>query len=267
MRGIGNATSLPNRLGEVMRTLRGTILVAMMAAPFLTPSLEAQITARPKVNIEKPSRYTIGGSFLVSQPKGEFADNIGNGYGGNGHGLIRLDRAGVLSLRADVGGAQYGSETLPGGYIYGGRVGVEVVTTNSILWAAFGPQVTFPVGRVRPYANAAIGVMNFSTNSSVRGTDNYYYGQTFASTENQSDNTHSWIFGGGFQFPFTGNMSMLALDVGAKYFTGGRATYLREGAIQDNPDGSISISPSHSKTDLVTWHVGFSYTIPQDIHR
>ena len=66
-------------------------------------------------------------------------------------------------------------------------------------------------------------------------------GETFASTENQGDNTHAWIFGGGFQFPFTGNLSMMSIDVGAKYFTGGRATYLREGAIQDNPDGSVSI--------------------------
>ena len=238
----------------------------MMTMPFLAASLEAQITARPQVTIQKPSRYTIGGSLLVSQPKGEFADNIDNGFGANGYGLMRLDRTGVLSLRADIGGSQYGSETLPAGYIYGGRVGVEVVTTNSILWAAFGPQLTVPVGRIRPYANAAIGVMNFSTNSSVRGTGNYQ-GETFASTENQSDNTHVWIFGGGFQFPFTGNLSMMSIDVGAKYFTGGRGTYLREGAIQDNPDGSVSIFPSHSKTDLVTWHVGFSYTIPQDIHR
>ncbi len=249
-----------------MKNFRGTILVAMISAPFLALSLDAQITARPLIQIERPSRFTIGGGFVVSQPKGEFAENIGNGFGIDAYGLFRLDPAGVLSLRADLGGSQYGSETLPAGYIYGGRVGVEVETTNSILWAAIGPQLTIPVGRVRPYASAAIGVMNFQTTSSVRGTGNYQ-GDTFASTENQSDNTHSWIFGGGVYFPFTGRLSMMAIDLGAKYFTGGNATYLREGAIRDNPDGTVSIFPSHSKTDQVTWHLGVSYTIPQNVRR
>jgi hypothetical protein len=249
-----------------MKTFRGTILVAMISAPFFASSLGAQITARPLIQIERPSRFTVGGGFVVSQPKGEFAENIGNGFGIDAYGLFRLDPTGVLSLRADLGGSQYGSETLPAGYIYGGRVGVEVETTNSILWAAFGPQVAIPVGRIRPYASAAIGVMNFQTVSSVRGTDNYE-GDTFARTENQSDNTRSWIFGGGAYVPLTGRLSMMAIDVGAKYFTGGNATYLREGAIRDNPDGTVTIFPSHSKTDQVTWHVGVSYTIPQHIRR
>ena len=249
-----------------MKTIRGTILVAMMASSFLAASLAAQITARPRLTIQKPSRFTIGGGLLVSQPKGEFAENIDNGFGAGAYGLFRLDRDGLLSLRADLGGAQYGSETLPAGYIYGGRVGVEVETSNSIFWAAFGPQVSVSLGRVRPYASASIGVMDFTTTSSVRGTGDYA-GETFASTENQSDATHSWIFGGGFQFPFTGRLSMMSIDVGANYFTGGRATYLQEGAIHDNPDGTITIVPSHTRTDLVTWHVGVSYTIPQDIRR
>ncbi|HUQ21228.1 MAG TPA: hypothetical protein VM099_16530 [Gemmatimonadaceae bacterium] len=249
-----------------MKTVRGTILVAMITAPGLAASAGAQITARPSVVVEQPSRFSIGGNLVLSQPKGEFANNIDNGFGADGFGLMRIDRAGILSLRADIGGSQYGSETLPGGYIYGGRIGVDVETTNAIFWGGIGPQLTVPVGRIRPYANAQIGFMNFSTTSSVRGTG-AYEGETFASTENQSDATHAWIFGGGVYVPFTGNLSMLAIDAGAKYFTGGRASYLREGSIQDNADGSVTITPLHSKTDLVTWHVGVSYTIPRDVHR
>ena len=249
-----------------MKILRGTILVAMTATPFLGVSAGAQITARPAVQYEIPSRWTIGGGLLVSQPKGELAENIGNGFGADGYGLLKLDKAGYLSLRADVGGSQYGSEELPTSFAYGGRVGYRVETTNSIFWGAFGTQLMVPVGRIRPYGNAAIGVMDFSTNSSVKGTG-AYEGETFASTENQSDNSHTWIFGGGLYFPFTGHLSMLAIDVGGKYFTGGRATYLREGAIHDNPDGTITLDPSHSRTDQVVWHVGVSYTIPQNVRR
>lgn len=250
-----------------MRIIRQTILGGIAAlsgaaaAPFLVSPLEAQITARPAIRLEKPSRFTIGGGLLFSSPRGELANNIDNGFGGDFYGLFRLDPAGALSLRADIGGLQYGSETIPTGSVFGGRAGFEVVTTNSIFWAAFGPQLMLPTGRIRPYGNVAIGVMGFTTSSAVRGTGQYQ-GETFASSENQSDNTQTWIFGGGLYIPFTGKFSMMSLDVGGRYFTGGEATYLTEGAIQDNPDGSITLFPSHSKTDQVTWHVGVSYTIP-----
>lgn len=200
----------------------------------------------------------------MSQPKGDLANNIDNGFGGDFYGLFRVDRDGVLSLRADLGGAQYGSETLPAPSVFGGRVGFEVETSNSILWAAIGPQVMVPVGPVRPYGNVAVGVMKFTTSSSVRGTGDYQ-GETFASTQNQSDNTRTWIFGGGLYIPLSGSLSLMSIDIGGRYFTGGEATYLRKGAIRDNPDGTIMMFPSHSKTDQVAWHVGVSYTIPRSI--
>ena len=40
-----------------------------------------------------------------------------------------------------------------------------------------------------------------------------------------------------------------------------QAEYLREGDIQDNPDGSITLFPVRSDTDLLTFHVGFSVGI------
>src|SRR4029078_5025793 len=119
--------------GEVMRKISGTILVAMISAPVLASSLAAQITARPLIQIERPSRFTIGGGFVVSQPKGEFAENIDNGFGIDAYGLFRLDPTGVLSLRADLGGSQYGSETLPAGYIYGGARRGCVDTQESLF--------------------------------------------------------------------------------------------------------------------------------------
>jgi len=249
-----------------MRYLRTTILAAAVAVPLGVSSLHAQITERPRVLVQKPSRFTIGGGLLLSQPKGDLANNIGNGFGADFYGLFRLDHDGVLSLRADAGGAQYGSETLPAAAAFDPRVGFEVETTNSIYWAAIGPQVMAPVGRVRPYGNVAIGVMDFSTRSSLRGTGDYR-GETFASTENQSDDTRTWIFGGGLYIPLTGTMSLMSIDIGGRYFTGGEATYLREGAIRDNSDGTITTFPSHSKTDQITWHIGVSYTIPQITRR
>ena len=202
----------------------------------------------------------------MSQPKGDLANNIDNGFGGDLYGLLSVDRDGVLSLRADVGGLEYGSETLPARSVFGGRAGFEVQTSNSIFWGAIGPQVMIPLGRIRPYGNAAIGLMDFTTSSAVRGTGQYE-GEEFASTENQSDNTRTWIFGGGLYIPLTRRASMMSIDIGGRYFTGGEATYLRKGAIRDNPDGTITLFPSHTRTDQVTWHVGVSYAIPRSIPR
>ena len=247
-----------------MRYLRTSILAAAMVLPFGVSSLHAQISERPRFLIQSPSRFTIGGGLLMSQPKGDLANNIDNGFGGDFYGLYRVDYDGVLSIRADVGGAEYGSETLPAPSVFGGRIGFEVETSNSIFWGSIGPQITLPAGPVRPYGNVAIGAMDFTTRSSVRGTGDYE-GETFASTENQSDATRTWIFGGGLYIPLRGNLSLMKIDIGGRYFTGGDATYLRRGAIRDNPDGTITMFPSHSKTDQVTWHIGVSYTIPRSI--
>ncbi len=254
-----------------MQTSRRWILAALVVAsaiPAVTSSLTAQIRSRPRAPIEVPSRFTIGGDLLVSQPKGELDEQIDNGFGGNLYGLFRIDREGAFSIRGDIGGLQYGSETIRvPGYALTGRVGLRVNTTNNIFWGSIGPQFTVPLGPVRPYANVAVGVMHFATTSSLRGDDGYN-SYAFGTTDNQSDDTGTWIFGGGLLFRLgSGRNAPFSLDVGGRYFTGGEATYLREGAIRDNPDGSVTLFPSHSKTDQVHWYVGVSYTIPRTIRR
>ena len=67
-------------------------------------------------------------------------------------------------------------------------------------------------------------------------------------------------FGGGVMIPF--GKSLGSLNLGARYHYGARATYLREGDIIDNPDGSVTLNVRSSKTDLVLWQIGFTYNIP-----
>jgi hypothetical protein len=203
------------------------------------------------------SRFTFGADGVLSQPKGEFASNVGHGFGFNLNGQFKIDYKGYLSLRADAGGLQYGRERKDVSFFgITGRVDLELETTNSIAWGSIGPQLMIPDGPFRPYANAAVAFTNFSTSSNL----NDQFGQSLASNQNASDASHAWIFGGGFQIPVgaTG-----AIDLGARYYYGGRATYLTEGDITDNPDGSITINPRSSKTDMVLWQLGFSLAIPR----
>ena len=67
---------------------------------------------------------------------------------------------------------------------------------------------------------------------------------------------------GGLYVP-VGRQKDWKLHAGARYFYGGEATYLREGDIEDNPDGSITLFPRTSKTHQVTWQLGVAYTFPR----
>ncbi len=212
-----------------------------------------------------PSRFQVGGDFVVAQPKGALASNIDEGFGFNGNGMFRIDPKGFLNLRADVGGVQYGRESFRIPYQpLTGRIELDLETTNSIAWGAIGGQLQIPDGWFRPYANASIAYTHFATTSSLKGSnDNYEY----ASTTNQSDGSRAWIFGGGVVIPFGNRYALGGLNLGARYYYGGEATYLNEGDITDNPDGSVTLNRRRSKTDLVLWQLGVSFVLPRSSPR
>ncbi len=241
-----------------------SILATIVAVSVVTSTADAQ-RRRPRTWESEPSRFSIVGDLLVAQPKGEFATQLDTeGFGANIAGLFRLDKEGIFSIRADLGGQQYGSETLHAPYLpITGRVSLDVETTNAAFWGSIGPQITVAAGPVQPYVNASIGFMELITSTSVRGSDSNY---EYASTNNSDDATSAYIFGGGVYVPL-GNQKTWKLHAGARYFYGGKATYLKEGDIQDNPDGSVTLFPRFSKTDQVTWQVGVSYTFPMSNRR
>jgi hypothetical protein len=204
------------------------------------------------------TRFTVGGHIDYTEPKEEFRENVGHGWGAGGSVRYNLDRRGILSLRFDGGGAAYGRETkrVPLSNTVGGRILVDVVTTNSLFSFALGSQLTVPVGAVRPYANVAFAGIGFETNSSVSGTD--FADEDFASSENYSDATTALVLGSGLYIPLGRQIS---IDVGVRYHRGGQASYLREGSIQDNSDGSITITPLQSRTPFMVYTLGVSYQI------
>jgi len=238
--------------------MRFLILSVLAAAPSTASftALDAQVISDYR---SFPSRFQAGVDIVVSQPKGEFATNVGNGYGLNANGMIRLDPGGYLSIRGDIGTVTYGRETERIPYMpYSGRVNLDLETTNNIAWGSIGGQLQIPDGWVRPYASAAIAYTNFSTSSTL-SDESYEY----ASRDNLNDGSRAYIFGGGVVIPFGNRYSLGGINLGARYYYGGRATYLREGDIIDNPDGTITLNPRNSKTDLVLWQLGFSLVLPR----
>jgi hypothetical protein len=231
--------------------------VLVLSTAFIFASAQAADAQLSNVTM-LPSRFSFGGDFAISQPKGEFANNVPTGYGFDLTGMFRLDPKGYFNLRADLGGVQYGHERQRIGFPISGRIGVDLNTDNRIGFGAIGAQLQVPDGWFRPYANAAIAATYFWTQSSISGEDN---DESVLTTTNQDDWSNAWIFGGGVMIPF--GRSIGALNLGARYHYGGTATYLKKGDITDLPDGSIILNPRSSKTDLVLWQIGVSFAIPR----
>lgn len=204
-------------------------------------------------------RSSLAFSFTQTRPIGELRRNIGFGYGGSINYVYRLDSAGVAGLRFGGSYGAYGREEfrVPLSYTIGGRVQVDVTTTNSLATLTLGPQLMFPVGIIRPFAHAGGGVILFNTNSSVRGVDDY---ENEFNTRNHSDGTLTWTAGGGVFIPIHRGRSQILMTLGADYFYGGDATYLRRGSIRDLPDGSIRIDSFHSETSFFNVSLGIRIT-------
>jgi len=215
----------------------------------------AQIVYSPT---QIPSRFTVGADFAISQPKGEFAANVPTGYGFDLTGFFKLDQKGWFGLLVDGGGVRYGHEHSNLGFF--GPLGLELDlnTDNRIEFGSLGFQLQIPDGWLRPYANASYAGVHFTTESCVSNPDDLVQE---VCNSNHGDWAGAGVFGGGVRIPF--GKSFSALNLGARYHYGAKATYLRKGDIIDNPDGSVTLNVRSSKTDLVLWQIGFTYNIPQ----
>ena len=238
-------------MSSFIRAALGLVLASATAA--------AQDSTANKPAERGPSelarRSSASLSFIQSRPQGAFGRNVGLGYGLDGAYLFRLDDAGIWSLRVSAGIVSYGNEsrrtTL--GESVGGRILVDVKTSNYIAPVSIGPQVTWPAGSLRPYVNAGIGGQAFFTESHLEGTRDR---TAFASTTNHSSFAASWTMGGGVYMPVYSGKTKVQLDLGVQYLNGDRTSYLAPESITDLPGAQISITPLESATHLVILRFG-----------
>ena len=243
---------------SAFRCIAVALLCAVTTVPALAQDSTGSAAPDPREH-RQPNEFALRSAgaftFVQARPMGEFGNNIGLGYGANAAYLYQLDRAGILSLRADVGFVSYGHESkrVPLSPTVGGRIQVKVSTNNFIVPVSIGPQLTWPDGSIRPYVNAGFGGQFFVTQSSIDGSNGDYTG---LSTTNQHDQTHAWVLGGGVYVPVAARRVNLMLDAGVQYFTGGRAQYLRPGSIVDLPNSQIQINPLESDTHMLVVRLG-----------
>ncbi|MDQ6831351.1 MAG: hypothetical protein M3081_21020 [Gemmatimonadota bacterium] len=231
--------------------------------PLCALALAAPVAAKAQRFEPNPdfvrSRWYLGATGAYAVPQGEFAQFVTRAYGINGHAIYALDREGVLSLRADVGYLNYGNEhkRVPLSPTLGGRLLVDLNTTNNIVMAGIGPQLMVPNGTLRPYVAGAVGFSYFYTQSEVAGTD----GGTFASSTNFDDGSLAWSAAAGIYVPLHHGHHPVSLDVGMRYHWNGTMTYLKRGGITDGANNTIFVDPIRSRADFLVWHVGASFGV------
>jgi hypothetical protein len=230
-------------------------LVGVVASSVAAAQDASSASRQGGIGAEWLRRSSFNLSAVQSRPQGVFGRNVGLGYGADGAYLLRLDDAGIWSLRASVGGVSYGSTSRRTSFseTVGDRVMVDVVTRHYIVPMSIGPQVSWPTGIVRPYANAGLGAQAFFTQSQVEGTSTEL---AIASTTNHSAATAAWTVGGGVYLPLRVGRTSVQLDFGAQYVGGGTARYLNAGSIVDRPDSHITVTPLESRTPMTVIRLG-----------
>jgi hypothetical protein len=203
-----------------------------------------------------PNRFQAGAHLNLALPQGEFGEFVDAGFGFGGWFAFNLDRQGMIAIQVDANWLIYGSETrrrplsptVP-------FVTVDVTTRNNIYTMGVGPLITLSQGAIKPYLSGTLGFSYFATESGVSGTSN---GEDFAESVNFDDFTFAVVAGGGLRVRVSSGRRPIFIDLGTEYHRNGQASYLREGSIVDNGDGTISFTPIQSETNLMLVKLGVS---------
>ncbi len=238
-----------------------------MRIPLLAATMAALTVASPAAaQGDRPARSSagtyLGGDLLIAQPDGEFKNYVSSAFGISGHLIQNLDDQGIFAVRAELGLLIYGQRTarqsLGGGAL--GLIGVDVTTSNNIMFGGIGAQVTLPTSVIKPYATGSIGFSYFFTESQVAGTNNN--NAPFASSNNYSDNGFTTMYGGGLLIPFKNGRNPIALDLGAQFHNNPDIQYLTKNSIVFNgANNPPTITVVRSQANFITYRIGITVGI------
>lgn len=219
----------------------------------LALSVSAGVVTAQDAPSARFGRLAVPVYLQLGIPDGDFAENVDVAGGVGGGVLVRLTEH--VGFRAELQFMVYGSETrrVPLGNGPLGRIDVDVTTTNTIFGGGLGLQAGLPGPTARPYIGGSLGFSNFSTSSSVKGSNSN--DEPFASSRNYSDFVFAKHLFGGLYLPIRAGAAVI--DLGVRYTWNGREVrYLTEGDIIDDPDGPPIIQPRRTRADLWTVVIG-----------
>lgn len=199
----------------------------------------------------------ISGSVYVqgSDPRGDFGENTGTGWGGGAYGLLRLDQGGIANVRADLSFLTYNNSTrripLAG---TGGLVKLDLKTSNNIASFVVGPQLLGTTGAVMPYVSALGGFSVFWTQSTVEGSSND--NEPFASTTNHNDAALAYGGAAGLYIRVANGSRPVRIDLGARLLRHDNVKYLNDTRVREAFENDRDPIPLRGRADFATYYAG-----------
>ena len=237
--------------------LRRAFIALSLGIGALLPRLAQAQRNRP---VALSGRLSGSGYLQVSEPKGDFGANTGNGYGISAAALWRLEKNGLANLRADVGFVTYGSNTRRIDFANtGGLVKLDLRTTSSIFSMVGGPQIGGTAGPVSPYVAALGGFSVFWTESSVEGSNND--NSPFASTTNASDFVLAYGGAAGATIRVYNGDRPVRLDFGARLLRHDDVSYLNAKRVEEAFKTNRNPIALRGRADFVTYYLGANVVI------
>lgn len=188
-------------------------------------------------------------NLLAGRPVGEFANSVDLGLGWDLAGSVFWGGSDRIALRATLGGVIYGWERENPGS------GIRRTTTNEISHFRLGPEYSWALGNFRPFMHASVGLVSFVTTEKERES----WWREGTETQIIGDYAGSLGVGAGLDVEVRGGHSPIFLTIGGEYHRNGSTRYLTEGAGVRNPDGTLTLHPTISQANLVTFRIGAAF--------
>ena len=242
---------------EGIRVIARAIVAMAAFAPWA--STDAQEAVQPALS----GRFTVAAHGYVTEPRGDFALNTGNGFGLGATALWKMDKDGFASLRADLGVVTYGMNNRRIAFPNtAGLIQLNLNTTSSIFSFVGGPQIGGTMGRLSPYVAALGGFSVFWTDSSIEGWDDGVDGQNpFASTNNLNDAVWAYGAAGGATYRVYNGRRPVRIDFGARYLKHDDVRYLNERRIRDALENDRPPIALRGQANFLTYYFGVNWVV------
>lgn len=205
----------------------------------------------------EPVRSRLSGSLSVlnTQPLGNLA--TGPGIGVDLSASWALDAERRLRVRGELRAGIYGRDTrrVCLSQAVGCLIEVDINTDYTTFYFGAGPEVAFPVLGTTLVLDATAGVASFDASSSVEGTSDTDNEDLFR-TDHFSDTFFAWSAGGEVRVPVS---RQFAIALGAHYQHNGQASYVPEGGVTQNPDGSVAVDVRTTDANQMAFTLGVAF--------
>ena len=208
--------------------------------------------------------FDTGISIGIAAPQGEFRDNVDrNGFSFSGSALIR---PGLVPVKfgIELGYINYGSENRRESFSYTiPDVTVRVERTNNIFLGHLLVRLQKDAGIISPYLDGLVGFNYLWTETKIRDVYNF---EEITSSKNLDDLAFSYGVGGGFMFnvyearTVVADIAKIYIDLKVRYLYGGKAEYLKEGAVRIDEYDNVIYDISKSTTDLMLYQIGVVFS-------